>query len=80
MCEPCVCVRAARYGHSHLLGAGRYESRSIFESLDKAWELLRRFPREMLKKIPDELYSVRPPQGADALSVVLCKQQLTLTH
>lgn len=64
-----------------MLSAGRYESRSIFESLDKAWELLRRFPREMLKKIPDELYSVRPPQeGADALSVVLCKQQLTLTH
>merc|ERR1712146_100162 len=30
---------------------GRYESRSIEESLDVAWELLRTFPRNNLKKI-----------------------------
>merc|ERR1712187_739022 len=30
---------------------GRYESRSIEESLDMAWELLRTFPRNTLKKI-----------------------------
>jgi V-type H+-transporting ATPase subunit B len=29
-----------------------YENRSIFDSLDIAWSLLRQFPREMLKKIP----------------------------
>ena len=28
------------------------QSRSIFESLDLAWSLLRAFPRELLKKIP----------------------------
>merc|ERR1712151_1201872 len=32
---------------------GPYEMRDIFSSLDIAWELLRIFPRELLKKIPD---------------------------
>jgi V-type H+-transporting ATPase subunit B len=36
-------------------------NRTIFESLDLAWDLLRIFPREMLKRIPtkslDECYS-----------------------
>ncbi|KAK8799711.1 hypothetical protein WA158_006259 [Blastocystis sp. Blastoise] len=43
------------------ISQGPYESRSIFESLDNAWGLLRSFPREMLKKIPakimDEFYA-----------------------
>jgi len=30
---------------------GRYENRTIEESLDMAWELLRTFPRNTLKKI-----------------------------
>ena len=30
---------------------GTYESRSIFESLDIAWGLLRIFPRELLRRI-----------------------------
>merc|ERR1711988_1996117 len=34
---------------------GMYEKRSIFESLDKAWELLRTFPRDALKKIPGKI-------------------------
>lgn len=29
----------------------RYENRSIFDSLDKAWELLRKFNKEDLKKV-----------------------------
>ena len=33
----------------------RYENRSIEESLDKAWELLRKFPYEELTKIPDAI-------------------------
>ena len=33
----------------------RYENRSIEDSLDKAWELLRRFPYEELTKIPDAI-------------------------
>lgn len=40
---------------------GMYESRTITQSLDTAWKLLRIFPREMLKRIPkdilDEYYS-----------------------
>lgn len=31
---------------------GRYEKRTIFESLDLAWSLLRIFPREQLNRIP----------------------------
>jgi V-type H+-transporting ATPase subunit B len=31
---------------------GAYENRTILESLDIAWNLLRAFPKEMLKKIP----------------------------
>lgn len=36
---------------TRLLTQGLYESRSIFQSLDIAWELLRTFPENMLKKI-----------------------------
>jgi vacuolar-type H+-ATPase subunit B/Vma2 len=42
---------------------GMYEARNIFASLDLAWELLRIFPRELLrritKKILDEFYDRR---------------------
>jgi V-type H+-transporting ATPase subunit B len=30
---------------------GPYENRTVFESLDLAWSLLRQFPKEMLKKM-----------------------------
>jgi len=33
------------------LAQGYYESRTIFQSLDIAWSLLRTFPKEMLKRI-----------------------------
>lgn len=40
---------------------GSYESRDIYKSLDEAWNLLRTFPKEMLKKIDqktlDEFYA-----------------------
>jgi len=43
---------------------GHNENRSIFDSLDLAWSLLRIFPREQLNRIPqkilDEWYSRRP--------------------
>mmetsp|Transcript_4238 Transcript_4238/g.5219 ORF Transcript_4238/g.5219 Transcript_4238/m.5219 type:complete len:221 (-) Transcript_4238:66-728(-) len=32
-----------------------YEERDIFKSLDKAWELLRTFPRDLLSKITPEM-------------------------
>jgi V-type H+-transporting ATPase subunit B len=43
---------------------GMYEARSIYASLDLAWELLRIFPREMLRRITaktlDKYYSRQP--------------------
>uniref|UniRef100_A0AC35U034 Vacuolar proton pump subunit B n=1 Tax=Rhabditophanes sp. KR3021 TaxID=114890 RepID=A0AC35U034_9BILA len=33
---------------------GNYENRNIFESLDIGWQLLRIFPRELLKRIPSK--------------------------
>ncbi|EEA05555.1 vacuolar ATP synthase subunit B, putative [Cryptosporidium muris RN66] len=40
---------------SKFLSQGPYEKRDIFESLDLAWELLRIFPEDMLKKIKSDL-------------------------
>lgn len=34
------------------ISQGSYENRSIYDSLDLGWELLRIFPRESLKRIP----------------------------
>ncbi|KAH6900107.1 P-loop containing nucleoside triphosphate hydrolase protein [Thelonectria olida] len=34
------------------ISQGRYESRSIYESLDLAWSLLRIYPKELLNRIP----------------------------
>ncbi|CAJ1419647.1 unnamed protein product [Effrenium voratum] len=38
-----------------LMAQGAYENRDIFTSLDIAWTLLRIFPQELLKKIPQKL-------------------------
>ena len=44
----------------NFISQGVYEKRSIFESLEIGWSLLRLFPQEMLKRIPkatlDEFY------------------------
>lgn len=37
------------------ISQGAYESRTIFESLDLAWSLLRIFPKEMLNRIPQNI-------------------------
>jgi len=43
------------------ISQGPYESRTIFESLDQAWSLLRIYSKDMLNRIPakiiDEFYS-----------------------
>nr|XP_015199285.1 PREDICTED: V-type proton ATPase subunit B, kidney isoform isoform X2 [Lepisosteus oculatus] len=48
------------------ISQGPYENRSVFESLDIGWELLRLFPKEMLKRIPvsilNEFYSRDGPR------------------
>ncbi|XP_023215786.1 V-type proton ATPase subunit B-like [Centruroides sculpturatus] len=42
------------------ISQGHYENRTVFDSLDVGWQLLRIFPKEMLKRIPknilDEFY------------------------
>ena len=46
------------------INQGPYESRTIFESLDLAWSLLRIFPKEMLNRYFDILISYgRIPQN-----------------
>ncbi|RWS16538.1 V-type proton ATPase subunit B-like protein [Dinothrombium tinctorium] len=44
----------------NFISQGSYENRTVFESLDIGWQLLRIFPKEMLKRIPkatlDEFY------------------------
>jgi V-type H+-transporting ATPase subunit B len=42
---------------------GAYENRDVFASLDKAWELLRTFPRDALKKIDDSIKDKFYPRG-----------------
>ncbi|KAF9164436.1 Vacuolar ATP synthase subunit B [Actinomortierella ambigua] len=37
------------------IAQGNYEARTIFESLDQAWSLLRIFPKELLNRIPQKL-------------------------
>lgn len=37
------------------ISQGAYESRTINESLDSGWSLLRIFPREMLNRIPQDI-------------------------
>jgi len=42
---------------SKFIKQGKYETRTIFESLDIAWSLLRTFPREALKNINPKIIS-----------------------
>uniref|UniRef100_H2Z5G6 Vacuolar proton pump subunit B n=1 Tax=Ciona savignyi TaxID=51511 RepID=H2Z5G6_CIOSA len=41
---------------------GPYENRSVFDSLDIGWELLRIFPKEMLKRIPQSVINEYYPR------------------
>lgn len=48
---------------------GPYEARSIFDSLDLAWSLLRIFPKEQLNRISPkiiaEFYARKPTKRAE---------------
>ena len=52
------------------ISQGAYESRTVFESLDLAWILLRIFPKEQLNRIPkkilDEFYARKPSNKKSA--------------
>ena len=39
---------------SKFVTQGPYENRTIFDTLEIAWGLLRTFPKEMLKRIPEK--------------------------
>uniref|UniRef100_A0A8B9T5B4 Vacuolar proton pump subunit B n=1 Tax=Anas platyrhynchos TaxID=8839 RepID=A0A8B9T5B4_ANAPL len=45
---------------------GPYENRSIFESLDIGWQLLRIFPKQLLKRIPEPILAEYYPREAKA--------------
>ena len=55
---------------AQFVNQGAYENRSIFESLDLGWALLRLFPRELLRRITtatlDAFYDREGPAGLDA--------------
>lgn len=61
--------------HAHAWSSGPYENRTVFESLDLGWKLLRIFPKEMLKRIPqsmtDEFYSRQGAQQDPASDTAL---------
>jgi len=46
------------------ISQGHYENRTIFESLEIGWSLLRIFPKEMLKRIPQNILAEFYPRAA----------------
>jgi V-type H+-transporting ATPase subunit B len=48
----------------NFIAQGAYENRTIFETLDIGWQLLRIFPKEMLKRISHELLAKYYPRDA----------------
>ncbi|KAF7630789.1 Vacuolar proton pump subunit B [Meloidogyne graminicola] len=50
----------------NFISQGNYENRTIFDSLDVGWQLLRIFPREMLKRIPAKILDKYYPRGGSS--------------
>ncbi|XP_065827644.1 V-type proton ATPase subunit B [Oscarella lobularis] len=48
----------------NFISQGIYENRTVFESLDIGWSLLRIFPKEMLKRIPQNTLAEFYPRDA----------------
>jgi V-type H+-transporting ATPase subunit B len=51
--------------HYFCVATGPYENRTIFETLDIGWQLLRIFPKEMLKRIPQDKLAKYYPRDAN---------------
>uniref|UniRef100_F7A8C2 Vacuolar proton pump subunit B n=2 Tax=Ciona intestinalis TaxID=7719 RepID=F7A8C2_CIOIN len=49
------------------IAQGSYENRTVFDSLDIGWELLRIFPKEMLKRIPRNVINEYYPRKKPAV-------------
>ncbi|CAG2103247.1 unnamed protein product [Medioppia subpectinata] len=50
----------------NFISQGNYENRTVFESLDIGWQLLRIFPKEMLKRIPQSTLTEFYPRQTGA--------------
>ncbi|XP_077992797.1 V-type proton ATPase subunit B [Glandiceps talaboti] len=48
----------------NFIAQGAYENRSVFDSLDIGWQLLRIFPKEMLKRIPQNILAEYYPRDS----------------
>ncbi|KAI3362497.1 hypothetical protein L3Q82_012789 [Scortum barcoo] len=48
----------------NFIAQGAYENRSVFETLDIGWQLMRIFPKEMLKRIPQSTLAEFYPREA----------------
>ncbi|XP_045923549.1 V-type proton ATPase subunit B, brain isoform [Micropterus dolomieu] len=48
----------------NFISQGAYENRSVFETLDIGWQLMRIFPKEMLKRIPQSTLAEFYPREA----------------
>uniref|UniRef100_A0A5S6PYQ5 Vacuolar proton pump subunit B n=1 Tax=Trichuris muris TaxID=70415 RepID=A0A5S6PYQ5_TRIMR len=48
----------------NFISQGSYENRTVFDTLDIGWQLLRIFPREMLKRIPKKILDKYYPRDA----------------
>merc|ERR1712172_443760 len=48
----------------NFIAQGSYENRTVFESLDIGWQLLRIFPKEMLKRIPASILAEFSPRDS----------------
>lgn len=48
----------------NFISQGSYENRTVFESLDIGWQLLRIFPKEMLKRIPTNILAEFYPRDS----------------
>lgn len=52
---------------SHVsISLGPYDNRTVFETLDIGWQLLRIFPKEMLKRIPQSTLAEFYPRESTA--------------
>lgn len=50
-----VTLQKKKISGIYFVVTGVYENRTVFESLDIGWQLLRIFPQEMLKRIPQSV-------------------------
>lgn len=65
------CLEFLTKFEAEFIGQGAYEARTIFESLDKGWEMLRTFNQDELNRIPAKIlneFFARKPTEAEGES------------